>query len=274
MPASRYEQDLAASKGVRIVFNAMPVEILGNGAVTGVRAEYTKSDGHALTGTGETFDVPADQVLKAIGQTLEGAPDELELARGKIAVTGAGKTSVAGGLGRGRLRLGRRGPDRHRRGRGARRRRGHPPRPVRLMAAARRDPPPPPLSCSSPPRRSRRRRARPSSASGAGSRRGSGWGRAISASTSIPSAPPRRDPATGTAPTFATRVDCRNLYIQGEGEDVSLVEVPIDYMTSITFTLTDPDTLYIDLDDGTAPDLFRALPLRRPENRRPDPWLT
>jgi dihydropyrimidine dehydrogenase (NAD+) subunit PreT len=35
MPASRYEQDLAASKGVRIVFNAMPVEILGNGAVTG-----------------------------------------------------------------------------------------------------------------------------------------------------------------------------------------------------------------------------------------------
>jgi dihydropyrimidine dehydrogenase (NAD+) subunit PreT len=34
MPASRYEQDLAASKGVRFVFNAMPVEILGNGAVT------------------------------------------------------------------------------------------------------------------------------------------------------------------------------------------------------------------------------------------------
>ncbi|KPQ15749.1 MAG: hypothetical protein HLUCCO18_11085 [Rhodobacteraceae bacterium HLUCCO18] len=71
---------------------------------------------------------------------------------------------------------------------------------------------------------------------------------------------PRRDPATGTAPTFATRVDCRNLYIQGEGEDVSLVEVPIDYMTSITFTLTDPDTLYIDLDDGTAPDLFVRCP--------------
>jgi dihydropyrimidine dehydrogenase (NAD+) subunit PreT len=96
MPASRYEQDLAASKGVRFVFNAMPVEILGNGAVTGVRVEYTKSEGQSLTGTGETFDIPADQVLKAIGQTLEGAPDALELAGGKIAVSGAGRTSVAG----------------------------------------------------------------------------------------------------------------------------------------------------------------------------------
>jgi dihydropyrimidine dehydrogenase (NAD+) subunit PreT len=96
MPASRYEQNLAASKGVRFVFNAMPVEILGNGSVTGVRVEYTRSEGQSLTGTGETFDIPADQVLKAIGQTLEGAPDELELTRGKIAVTSTGQTTVAG----------------------------------------------------------------------------------------------------------------------------------------------------------------------------------
>jgi glutamate synthase (NADPH/NADH) small chain len=74
----------------------MPVEILGNGAVTGVRAEYTRSEGKSLTGTGETFDIPADQVLKAIGQRLDGAPDGLELAGGKIAVTGAGRTSVEG----------------------------------------------------------------------------------------------------------------------------------------------------------------------------------
>ncbi|MGP1358721.1 NAD(P)-dependent oxidoreductase [Roseicyclus sp.] len=96
MPASRYEQDLAASKGVRFVFNAMPVEILGNGAVTGVRVEYTRSEGRTLTGTGETFEIAADQVLKAIGQTLEGAPEGLELAGGKIAVSGAGRTSVPG----------------------------------------------------------------------------------------------------------------------------------------------------------------------------------
>jgi hypothetical protein len=36
--------------------------------------------------------------------------------------------------------------------------------------------------------------------------------------------------------------------------------VPVDYMTSITFTLSDPDTMYIDLDDGTAPDLFVRCP--------------
>ncbi|NKX43906.1 NAD(P)-dependent oxidoreductase [Roseicyclus persicicus] len=96
MPASRYEQDLAASKGVRFVFNAMPVAILGNGAVTGVRVEYTRSEGRSLVGTGETFDIPADQVLKAIGQTLEGAPGGLVIAGGKIAVTGAGRTTLAG----------------------------------------------------------------------------------------------------------------------------------------------------------------------------------
>jgi hypothetical protein len=32
---------------------------------------------------------------------------------------------------------------------------------------------------------------------------------------------PRRDPANGRAPTFSTRVTCANLYIEGEGEDVS-----------------------------------------------------
>jgi glutamate synthase (NADPH/NADH) small chain len=96
MPASRYEQDLAASKGVRFIFNAMPVAVLGNGAVTGIRVEYTRSEGKSLVGTGETFDIPADQVLKAIGQTLRGAPEGLEITAGKIAVTGAGRASLPG----------------------------------------------------------------------------------------------------------------------------------------------------------------------------------
>ncbi|WP_224815266.1 NAD(P)-dependent oxidoreductase [Hasllibacter sp. MH4015] len=96
MPASRFEQDLAASKGVRFIFNAMPVEVLGNGAAQALRCEYTRAEGSSLTGTGETFDIPADQVLKAIGQTLNGAPDALTLDGGKIAVTGAGRTSAEG----------------------------------------------------------------------------------------------------------------------------------------------------------------------------------
>ncbi|MBL4627588.1 MAG: NAD(P)-dependent oxidoreductase [Roseicyclus sp.] len=94
MPASRYEQDLATSRGVRFIFNAMPLEVLGNGAATALRCEYTKAEGRSLSGTGETFDLPADQILKAIGQTLEGAPEAVRLEGGKIAVTGAGRTSA------------------------------------------------------------------------------------------------------------------------------------------------------------------------------------
>ncbi|MGJ8588655.1 MAG: NAD(P)-dependent oxidoreductase [Yoonia sp.] len=95
MSASRYEQDLAASKGVRLMFNAQPVAIHGNGAVREIELEYTADDGSGLKGTGETVRLPADQVFKAIGQTLT-TDGGLSLAGRKIAVTGAGRTSHAG----------------------------------------------------------------------------------------------------------------------------------------------------------------------------------
>jgi hypothetical protein len=63
-------------------------------------------------------------------------------------------------------------------------------------------------------------------------------GTTISASTSIWCAN-RAAIRRGRAPSFSTRVTCANLYIEGEGEDVRLMEVPVDYITSITFTLTD-----------------------------------
>ncbi|GFE63956.1 NAD(P)-dependent oxidoreductase [Litoreibacter roseus] len=94
MSASRYEQDLATSKGVRILTNAQPVAIHGNGTATEVEFEYTADSGQGLTGTGETFRLPADQVFKAIGQTLDGMPDGLTLSGSKIAVTAAGRTSL------------------------------------------------------------------------------------------------------------------------------------------------------------------------------------
>lgn len=92
MNASRFEQDLAASKGVRIITNASPVAVHGNGSVREIEFEYTDDD---LTPTGQTFRLAADQVFRAIGQTLsgEGLP---AIERGKIAVTGTGRTSVAG----------------------------------------------------------------------------------------------------------------------------------------------------------------------------------
>ncbi len=96
MSASEYEQDLAASKGVQIFYNAAPVAVYGNGSVTEVEFEYTAEDGGTLKGTGETFRLPADQVFKAIGQALDGVPDEIEITGGKIAVDAVGRTSVPG----------------------------------------------------------------------------------------------------------------------------------------------------------------------------------
>ena len=92
MNASVFEQDLAASKGVRIMTNVVPVAIHGNGAVREIEFEYVSDD---MTGTGQTVRLAADQVLRAIGQTLEGA-DMPALDGGKIAVTGAGRTSLDG----------------------------------------------------------------------------------------------------------------------------------------------------------------------------------
>ncbi|MEM0947410.1 MAG: NAD(P)-dependent oxidoreductase [Pseudomonadota bacterium] len=96
MAASEFEQDLAASRGVRIITNAMPVSVHGNGTVREVEFEYTAESETGLRGTGERFRLPADQVLKAIGQTLAGAPEALVLDGRKIAVTGPGRTSVEG----------------------------------------------------------------------------------------------------------------------------------------------------------------------------------
>jgi len=92
MNASVFEQDLAASKGVRIMTHVVPVSVHGSGAVQEVEFEYVNDD---MSGTGQTVRIVADQVLSAIGQTLEGG-DLPDVAGGKIVVTGAGRTSVSG----------------------------------------------------------------------------------------------------------------------------------------------------------------------------------
>ena len=96
MGASGYEQEHATSAGVRIITHAAPVAVHGNGAVREVEFGYMAEGPSGLTPTGETFRLKADQVFKAIGQTLVGAPDGLTLSGGKIAVTGPGRTSVPG----------------------------------------------------------------------------------------------------------------------------------------------------------------------------------
>ena len=92
MSASRYEQDLAASNGVTLMFNVQPVAIHGNGAATEIELEYTSDDGDGLKGTGETMRLAADQVFRAIGQTLT-TDGGLDLDGRKIAVSDTGQTS-------------------------------------------------------------------------------------------------------------------------------------------------------------------------------------
>ncbi|MDT8853676.1 NAD(P)-dependent oxidoreductase [Paracoccaceae bacterium Fryx2] len=101
MSASGHEQELAAARGVRIICNAAPVAlhgqpVHGQTVLREVEFAYTEDTLTGLKETGETFRLRADQLFKAIGQTLTGAPDGLALAGAKIAVTGPGRTSLPG----------------------------------------------------------------------------------------------------------------------------------------------------------------------------------
>ena len=71
MNASEFEQDLAASKGVRIITNASPKAVHGNGAVREIEFEYTDND---LNPTGET--VPPGR-----GSGLQGHRSDLDRRR-------------------------------------------------------------------------------------------------------------------------------------------------------------------------------------------------
>ena len=95
MSASRYEQDLAASHGVKLMFNVQPNKVEAEGENTVLELEYTAMKDGKLTGTGETLSIAADQVFAAIGQTLA-TDGGLTLEGRKIAVTGAGRTSREG----------------------------------------------------------------------------------------------------------------------------------------------------------------------------------
>ena len=94
MGASKFEQDLAASKGVNLMFNVQPKALHADNEnyVEFIELEYTQDDGSGLKGTGETVRLEADQVFRAIGQTLT-TDGGLALDGRKIAVSETGKTS-------------------------------------------------------------------------------------------------------------------------------------------------------------------------------------
>lgn len=96
MSASPYEQDWARTNGVTIRHWAAPREVLCiGGRVTGMRFAATNVVDGKLTETGETFELQADMVLKAIGQSFRSEPLEamVELKNGRILADAEGQTS-------------------------------------------------------------------------------------------------------------------------------------------------------------------------------------
>ena len=96
MGASKFEQDLATSKGVRIIENASPVEISGNEAASSIKFAYTKSTNGILEIQSEEFELEVDQVFKAIGQNIDSSLRDLKLENGKIVIDEEGRTSIKG----------------------------------------------------------------------------------------------------------------------------------------------------------------------------------
>jgi glutamate synthase (NADPH/NADH) small chain len=103
MGATDHEQEFAQTEGVKIKHWAKPVRFIGEGdKLTAVEFEYTRLVGGKLEGTGDTFVVPADMALTAVGQVLiedpvnAGAKAPLNIAGGRVVVDEQGRTSVKG----------------------------------------------------------------------------------------------------------------------------------------------------------------------------------
>ena len=104
MSATWHEQEFAKTEGVNVIHWAAPRRLIErDGVLSGIEFEYTQSDAAGkLANSGETFTLPADTVLKAIGQTFVPDPlrsdgrDLLELAKGRIKVDDHFATSLSG----------------------------------------------------------------------------------------------------------------------------------------------------------------------------------
>lgn len=99
MKASAHEQAWAKTNDVTLRYWSAPLAIHGeDNRVTGVSFSVMQSQGGALVATGETFTLPADMVLKAIGQTYDASATQsaIVLKNGRIAADEEGRTSLPG----------------------------------------------------------------------------------------------------------------------------------------------------------------------------------
>jgi dihydropyrimidine dehydrogenase (NAD+) subunit PreT len=96
MSASEHEQQWARTQGVRIKHWGAPQQMLSaDGRVLGVRFARTAMRGEQLVETDERFDIEADVVLTAIGQSFQAQPlgVSLTLRGGRIATDAHGRSS-------------------------------------------------------------------------------------------------------------------------------------------------------------------------------------
>ena len=95
MKASVYEQELALSHGVAICEWAMPKKlIIRDGKLVGIKVEGSMMKGKKLVGTSKTYELAADVVFKAIGQSFEDVTaGVLALQDGRIKVDAGKHTS-------------------------------------------------------------------------------------------------------------------------------------------------------------------------------------
>ena len=104
MGATGHEQDIAKANQVRLMTWAQPQELLldEQGRVRGMRFARTRLEDGRLVSTGETFELAADAVFKAIGQTFDDAAlgdplaQKLKRVGDRIEVDEQLRTSVPG----------------------------------------------------------------------------------------------------------------------------------------------------------------------------------
>lgn len=97
MSATDFEVDLARMNGVEVKLMSSPKAITDSGKGVSMEFEHMGYNGGALVGVGESFELPATKVLKAIGQKLDlSMLSGIDIENGKIAVGGDFQTSVEG----------------------------------------------------------------------------------------------------------------------------------------------------------------------------------
>lgn len=97
MGATEWEVNLARTNGVNIHLWAAPNSIKGQGQVKAIEFNKTKIKHNKLVNSGQSYQIKADRVLKAIGQKLNSSDlADLETNRGKIVANDQYETSVSG----------------------------------------------------------------------------------------------------------------------------------------------------------------------------------